>query len=50
MAHLTLFIYIDRASAVVEIPDLADDKAIKIGWIQTCSRMRFINTYGKEGV
>lgn len=39
-----------RTTATVDIPALYDGEKLQLGWIQTCSSMEFINTYGSHGV
>ena len=39
-----------RAVACVEVPPLRENQGVLIGWIQVCTEMRFINSYGKYGV
>ncbi|ESO07866.1 hypothetical protein HELRODRAFT_75099 [Helobdella robusta] len=39
-----------RALATVEIPPLPAGVNIQVGWIQVCTDMQFINTYGNEGL
>ena len=36
--------------ATIEVPSVGEGEHIQIGWIQTCTHMQFINTYGREGV
>lgn len=40
----------NRALASVEIPPLPAGVNIQVGWIQVCTDMQFINTYGSEGL
>lgn len=39
-----------RTTATVDIPALYDGEKLQLGWIQTCSSMEFVNTYGTHGV
>ena len=45
-----LYVCVDRAVASVEVPPLRENQGVLIGWIQACTEMRFINSYGKHGV
>ncbi|CAF1047669.1 unnamed protein product [Adineta steineri] len=38
-----------RATATVKFPPLNDGEHWKIGWIQSCTRMDFFNSYGDSG-
>lgn len=39
-----------RAMATVEVPPLKENQRVQVGFIQVCTQMRFINTYGPEGI
>ena len=38
------------ATATLEIPALDEGEQVQIGWIQMCTEMTFMNSYGSEGV
>ncbi|CAH1785332.1 unnamed protein product [Owenia fusiformis] len=38
-----------RASATLEVPPVPSGETWQIGWIQACTHMEFVNTYGSEG-
>lgn len=38
------------ATATVEIPAIDEGEQIQVGWIQVCTEMTFVNTYGSEGM
>ena len=48
LVHYVLLV--SRAMATIEVPSVGEGEHIQIGWIQTCTHMQFINTYGREGV
>ena len=43
-------ILLHRASATVKIPPIPDGETWQIGWIQACTDMVFMNTYGPYGI
>jgi len=43
-------LYDCRAVATVEIPSLLAGDIVKVGWIQTCSSLLFVNEYGSLGL
>ncbi|KAF6021410.1 FAM78A [Bugula neritina] len=39
-----------RASATVKVPQIPEQETWQVGWIQACTDMVFLNTYGSYGV
>jgi hypothetical protein len=49
IAQLIFFCKIFRATATIKFPPLEEGEHWKIGWIQSCTRMDFFNSYGESG-